>query len=115
MAIGSRSATDATDGAVAPVKPWASGEMWLWLGAVALCTAGLWLVRDAAHEVHMALAYLLIVLGGSSRNGRLVGFVLAVTSFLSFNFFLLPPYYTLAIEDPLDWWVLLSFLITGMD
>lgn len=62
----------------------------------------------------MALAYLLIVLGGSARHGRLVGVVLAVVSFLSFNFFLLPPYYTLAIEDPLDWWVLLSFLITGM-
>jgi two-component system sensor histidine kinase KdpD len=62
----------------------------------------------------MALAYLLIVLGGSARNGRWVGLVLAVASFLAFNFFLLPPYYTLAIEDPLDWWVLVSFLVTGM-
>jgi two-component system sensor histidine kinase KdpD len=81
---------------------------------VAVCTLVLWAVRDAAHEAHMALAYLLIVLGGSARNGRWVGLVLAVASFLAFNFFLLPPYYTLVIEDPLDWWVLLSFLITGM-
>lgn len=85
-----------------------------WLMAVGACTLLLWSVRDAAHEAHMALAYLLIVLGGSARHGRVVGLVLAVVSFLAFNFFLLPPYYTLAIEDPLDWWVLLSFLITGM-
>jgi two-component system sensor histidine kinase KdpD len=84
-----------------------------WLLAVGACTLLLWSVRDAAHEAHMALAYLLIVLGGSARHGRVVGLVLAVVSFLTFNFFLLPPYYTLAIEDPLDWWVLLSFLITG--
>ena len=95
---------------------WRSGNrgLWPWLLAVIICTFLLWAVRDAAHEAHMALAYLLIVLGGSARNGRLVGVVLAVVSFLSFNFFLLPPYYTLAIEDPLDWWVLVSFLITGM-
>jgi two-component system sensor histidine kinase KdpD len=62
----------------------------------------------------MALAYLLIVLGGSARNGRWLGLVLAVACFLAFNFFLLPPYYTLSIEDPLDWWVLIAFLATGM-
>jgi two-component system sensor histidine kinase KdpD len=39
--------------------------------------------------------------------------VLAVASFLSFNFFLIPPFYTFAIEDPLDWWILIAFLVTG--
>jgi two-component system sensor histidine kinase KdpD len=62
----------------------------------------------------MALAYLLIVLGGSARNGRIVGLVLAMVSFLAFDFFLLPPFYTLAVEDPLDWWLLIGFLVTGM-
>lgn len=85
-----------------------------WLLAVAGCTLLLWSVRDGLHEAHSALAYLLLVLGGSARNGRLVGLVLAVVSFLAFNFFLLPPYYTLAIEDPLDWWVLIAFLITSV-
>ena len=106
----------ATDSSSSTDRPSRSGGLgvWPWLLAVAGCTFALWAVRDTAHEAHMALAYLLIVLGGSARNGRLVGGVLAVVSFLSFNFFLLPPYYTLAIEDPLDWWVLLAFLITGM-
>lgn len=84
------------------------------MGAVFACTFLLWWVRDVAHEAHMALAYLLVVLGGSARHGRVAGILLAVASFLSFNFFLLPPLYTLAIEDPLDWWVLAAFLITGM-
>jgi two-component system sensor histidine kinase KdpD len=88
--------------------------MGFWLLGVAACTAFLWAVRDRAHEAHMALAYLLLVLGGSARHGRWVGLVLAVASFLTFNLFLLPPYYTFAIEDPLDWWVLVAFLVTGL-
>jgi two-component system sensor histidine kinase KdpD len=61
----------------------------------------------------MALAYLLVVLGSSAREGRLVGLVTALLCFLLFNFFLLPPYYTFNIADPLEWWVLVSFLVTG--
>ena len=85
----------------------------IWLPLLGLCTVVLWLFRDETHEAHMALAYLLVVLGGSARNGRRVGTVLAVLAFLTFNFFLLPPFYTLTIEDPLDWWILIAFLITG--
>lgn len=95
-------------------RPGAWGALGLWLLAVVGCTLLLWSVRDGLHEAHSALAYLLLVLGGSARNGRFVGLVLAVVSFLAFNFFLLPPYYTLALEDPLDWWVLIAFLITSV-
>lgn len=84
-----------------------------WLVVLMAGTLVLWLFRDEAHEAHMALAYLLIVLGGSARHGRLVGLGLAVASFFCFNFFLLEPYYTLTVEDPLDWWVLVAFLVTG--
>jgi two-component system sensor histidine kinase KdpD len=62
----------------------------------------------------MALGFLLVVLGGSTREGRVVGVVLSFVCFFSFNFFLLPPVYTLDLHDPLDWWVLLAFLITGL-
>jgi two-component system, OmpR family, sensor histidine kinase KdpD len=61
----------------------------------------------------MALAYLMVVLLGSARQGRVVGLVLSVACFLAFNFFLLPPYYTFVLHDPLNWWVLVAFLITG--
>lgn len=85
----------------------------LWLGAAGAVTFTLWTFRSALDQAHMALAYLLVVLFASAREGRLVGLVTAVSSFLLFNFFLLHPFYTLAIENPLEWWILLSFLITG--
>lgn len=85
-----------------------------WLAVAALASGVLWFFRGQVDKVHMALGYLLVVLGGSAREGRAVGVVLSVVCFLAFNFFLLPPFYTLAIHEPLDWWVLLAFLITGM-
>jgi two-component system sensor histidine kinase KdpD len=65
-------------------------------------------------QVHVALALLIVVLAGSTQEGRLVGFLLSVVCFFSFYFILLPPYFTLAIDEPLDWWVLVAFLITSM-
>lgn len=79
----------------------------------AACTAVLWLFRHRLDKAHMALAYLLVVLGASARAGRNVGLALALLCFLAFNFFLLPPFYTFAIENPLDWLVLGVFLVTG--
>jgi len=90
-----------------------------WIGLVAWLLGGaattllLWLLRDELDKAHMALAYLVLVLLASSRQGRLVGLLVALLSFLSFNFFLLPPYYTFVIADPLDWGVLVAFLVSG--
>lgn len=61
----------------------------------------------------MAMAFLLIVLLASARHGRRLGVGIAVLCFLCFNFLLLPPYYTFALADPLDWLVLATFLATG--
>lgn len=85
----------------------------MWTALAAVATLALWAYRDLLGQAHMALAYLLVVLGASAREGRLVGLFMAVLCFLLFNFFLLPPFYTFNIADPLEWWVLLSFLITG--
>lgn len=87
----------------------------LLLGAVVLAgvTSALWAFRDSLDEAHMALAYLLVVLGASAREGRLVGILLSILGFLVFNFFLLPPLYTLSIERPVDWWILVAFLATA--
>jgi two-component system sensor histidine kinase KdpD len=86
----------------------------IWLGALAGATALLLLLRARLDKAHVALGFLLVVLGGSSAGGRALGISLAVLAFLSFNFLFLPPYYTLRITDPLDWLVLLVFLITGV-
>jgi K+-sensing histidine kinase KdpD len=94
-----------------PDRRWTGLALWLCVAGAA--TVALWLFRGRLGTAHVALAYLLVVLLGSARRGRLVGLVLSVVCFLAFNFFLIPPYYTLALHDALDLWVLVSFLVTG--
>lgn len=84
-----------------------------WLVVVAVVTLGLRMLHPPLDKAHMALAFLLVVLVGSAREGRLLGLVLAVVSFLAFNFFLIPPFHTFRVADPIDWGVLGTFLITG--
>jgi two-component system sensor histidine kinase KdpD len=81
------------------------------LGAV---TLGMLAFRDRLDKGHVALIYLLVVLGASARGGRSVGLPVSVTAFLLFNWLFLAPYYTLVIADPLDWLVLLTFLLTSV-
>jgi K+-sensing histidine kinase KdpD len=83
------------------------------IGFVAV-TLGLLAVRDRLDKVHVALALLLVVLGSSAAGGRRLGIVTAGAGFLIFNYFFLPPYYTLVIADPFDWFVLVAFLLTGI-
>lgn len=90
-----------------------AGPLAGWLAAAAATTFALWLARDSLDKVHFALTFLLLVLAGSARSGRLVGFLLSIACFLTFNFFLLPPLYHLKLADPLDWGVLAAFLVTG--
>ncbi|HEU0054858.1 MAG TPA: DUF4118 domain-containing protein, partial [Longimicrobium sp.] len=81
-----------------------------WIAALGALTAAMVAVRASLDKAHVALAFLLLVLAASARGGRDRGVALAVISFLSFNFFFLPPYGTLAVHRTLDWLVLLSYL-----
>ena len=69
--------------------------------------------RARLNEAHVALAYLLIILGASARFGRVLGLTLALVSFLLFDWFFLKPYSTLVVYNPLDWLVLGTFLVTS--
>ena len=86
----------------------------LWFGALIVVGTLMWLVRSRLDKAHVALAFLLVVLGGSSAGGRALGLSLSVSAFLAFNWVFLPPYYTFVIANPLDWLVLIAFLITGI-
>ena len=87
---------------------------WLfWFVVLAASTAVLLPLRARLDKAHVALTFLLVVLGGSSAAGRALGLSLAATAFVTFNFFFLPPYNTLVITDPFDWLVLFAFLVTS--
>ena len=87
---------------------------WLaWFGVLVLVTAGMLSVRGSLDKAHITLVYLLVVLAGSARAGRAVGLGLAAVAFLSFNFFFLPPHYTLVLSRSPDWLVLIAFLVTA--
>jgi two-component system sensor histidine kinase KdpD len=85
-----------------------------WLATLALATIVMWMLRDDLANVHVALLFLIIVLGGSATGGRALGLSLAALAFFAFDAVFLPPYGTLAIRNPLDWLVLLSFLVTSL-
>ena len=52
-----------------------------------------------------------LVTGATAGLGA--GLLTALLTFLSFNFFFLPPYHTLSIHDRLDWLILGTYLITA--
>ena len=85
----------------------------LWVGLSVLVTLVLLALRADLDEAHVALVYLLLVLGASAHGGRALGLALAVLTFLCINYFFLPPYHTFAISDALDWLILITYLITA--
>jgi two-component system sensor histidine kinase KdpD len=86
----------------------------IWCGALALAMIAMLAMRSDLDKAHIALVLLLVVLGASASAGRTIGIAVAGLSFLVFNWFFLPPYYTFIIADPLDWMVLVAFLVTGL-
>lgn len=77
-------------------------------------TVGMYLVRSSLDKAHVALVYLLIVLAASAAGGRALGLTVAALAFLCFDFFFLVPYLTFVIANPLDWLVLVAFLVTSI-
>jgi two-component system sensor histidine kinase KdpD len=85
-----------------------------WLAVLAVVTVVLVLLRPQLDKAHVALGFLIVVLGGSAAGGRALGVGLALLAFFLFNFLFIAPYYTFIIGDPLDWLVLAAFLTTGV-
>ncbi|MGE5233163.1 MAG: ATP-binding protein [Acidobacteriota bacterium] len=87
---------------------------WLaWLSVLALVVVALLEVRVGLDQASVALALLLVVLGGSARGGRPLGFTLAFLCFVLFNFLFQMPFDSLGVERAVDWVVLVSFLTTA--
>jgi two-component system, OmpR family, sensor histidine kinase KdpD len=84
-----------------------------WVVLLIVVTVLMLAIRPHLNEAHVALTYLLVILGASARFGRLLGLPLALVAFLLFDCFFLKPYNTLIVANPLDWWVLAAFLATS--
>jgi two-component system sensor histidine kinase KdpD len=82
------------------------------------CTAAATLVflplRPDFAKGQWALLYLLIVVFVAGIAGTRPAILAAVLSFLTWNFFFIPPYGTFQVEDPKDWLSLLVLLAVGV-
>jgi len=91
----------------------AKGFAWAIAGTLA-ATGAFWLFRFSLDKGQASLLYLPVVIACALRFGFAPALAGAVLSFLCWDFFFLPPFYTFAIGDPRDWLSLVIFLIAAM-
>ena len=81
---------------------------------IAAVTALLVPLRDQLNSTTPALAYLLAVLFVALFWGSRPALVASVVGVLCFNFFFLPPLYTLSVAHPENWIALIAFFTTAL-
>ena len=84
------------------------------LGGVAFATLLLAPFQGNINSTTAALALLLVVLVVATVFGSRSALLASVLGVLSFNFFFLPPLYTLTIADPQNWFAFAAFLVTAV-
>jgi two-component system sensor histidine kinase KdpD len=70
--------------------------------------------RDHINSTTTSLVFLLVVLLAAILFGSRPALVASVMAALSFNYFFLPPYYTLTIAEPQNWVALIAFLAVAL-
>lgn len=83
------------------------------LAAVIVLTICAVPLRNTLTLANFTMVYFLLVLTIAIRNGTRPAFVTAFASFMSINFFLVPPYYSLWVADPREVLDLSVFLIVA--
>lgn len=97
-------------------KPWQE-----YLFEVFLIAVGTLILTGIIYAFHLypaipniSIVYLLLILVLAGMRGRFAALVAAVVAFLSFDFFLVPPLYTLTISRWEEWLALFVFLATAL-
>ncbi len=90
------------------------GAWLLWGAILVVVTIVLRATHPGAYRAHVALTYLLVVLGGSISGGRPLGLTLTFAGYLLIDYFFQRPVTVLSLEKPRDWVVLLAFLTTAV-
>lgn len=83
-------------------------------GFIALVTGFLFTLRDALDTALVALLYLIPLGLITAYWGLGPGVTSALTTFLTFNYFFIQPYYRLAVHRPTDVVILVIFLIVAI-
>ena len=83
-------------------------------GALALVTGAIELLKGHVPVLSLAVLYLLAIIPVAVAWGLAYGVGTAIGSMLAFNFFFLPPLYTLTLADSRNWFALLVFLFTAV-
>lgn len=81
---------------------------------IAVTTVALKLFSPHVNATTVALAMLLVVLLVATRYGSKPAVAASLFGVLSFNYFFLPPFGTLAIAAPDNWVALIAFLVTAI-
>ncbi len=84
------------------------------MGLVVLVTIPLWAIRDVLTLANFSLIYLLLTLIIAVWLGTVPSLIAALVSFFCFNFFLIKPYYTLAVQDTRELLDLFIFLLVAL-
>lgn len=96
-----------------PLLKHIDGYLWAVFG-IGAATGGFWFARAYLDKGQASLLYLPVVLACAVRFGFGPAVAGAGLSFLCWNFFFLPPFYTLVVADPRDWLSLLIFLLAAV-
>ena len=83
-------------------------------GVIAVATAMFFVLRDALDTTLIALLYLIPLGLITALWGLGPGIISALVTFLAFNYFFIPPFYTFTVHRPTDVVILVVFLIVAI-
>jgi K+-sensing histidine kinase KdpD len=96
-------------------KYWSNIKEYLVVVLVVVVATGLFVpLRSYFAKGQWALIYLLIVVIVGSISGFRAALLASMLAFFAWNYFLIPPYHTFAVDDPKDMLSLLVFLVVGI-
>ncbi len=84
------------------------------VAGVAVATAVIGGIQSVAHISNISLLYLPVVLWLAARYGRWPAILASLLSFLSYDFFFIPPFHLFTVDDPTEWLSLLALLATAL-
>lgn len=90
------------------------GQGALAVGGVAGATLLIGAILSIARISNLSLLYLPVVLWLAARYGRWPAIVASILSFLSYDFFFIPPVHGFTVDDPTEWISLFALLATAL-